>query len=105
MLGMLAGSAYTARPQIRIQAHVSRCGPPRSSILTLWLGCRDVPYGFDFLAENVMDPSHVAHSHHGVLGHRQNVGPKSSGLPNSDYECAMHQSLAASNPNVQLQGS
>ncbi|KAK9812601.1 hypothetical protein WJX72_000303 [[Myrmecia] bisecta] len=31
---------------------------------------RDVPYGFDVLAENVLDPSHVPFAHHGILGKR-----------------------------------
>ncbi len=31
----------------------------------------DLPYGWDFLVENLMDPSHVAFSHHGILGKRQ----------------------------------
>lgn len=29
--------------------------------------CRDLPYGFDFLTENVIDPAHVSFSHHGIL--------------------------------------
>lgn len=39
----------------------------------LWLShwfVRDVPYGFESLAENIMDPSHVQFSHHKVIGHR-----------------------------------
>ena len=32
--------------------------------------CADLPYGWDFLVENLMDPSHVAFSHHGILGKR-----------------------------------
>ncbi|KAK9908986.1 hypothetical protein WJX75_005595 [Coccomyxa subellipsoidea] len=31
---------------------------------------RDFPYGWDVLAENLLDPSHVNFSHHGVLGNR-----------------------------------
>ena len=30
----------------------------------------DLPYSWDFLVENLMDPSHVAFSHHGILGKR-----------------------------------
>ncbi|CAL5224847.1 g7603 [Coccomyxa viridis] len=35
---------------------------------------RDLPYGWDFLVENLMDPSHVAFSHHGILGKRDAPG-------------------------------
>ena len=42
----------------------------------LWLAnwfVRDLPYGADVLAENVLDPSHVPWSHHGVIGNRNKV--------------------------------
>lgn len=32
---------------------------------------RDLPYGWDFLVENLVDPSHVNYAHHGVIGNRQ----------------------------------
>lgn len=31
---------------------------------------RDFPYAWDVLAENLLDPSHVNFSHHGVIGNR-----------------------------------
>mmetsp|Transcript_11955 Transcript_11955/g.21705 ORF Transcript_11955/g.21705 Transcript_11955/m.21705 type:complete len:658 (-) Transcript_11955:1360-3333(-) len=31
---------------------------------------RDMPYGWDYFMENVMDPAHVAVSHHGIVGNR-----------------------------------
>eukprot|EP00878_Enallax_costatus_P015580 GHUV01016320.1.p1 GENE.GHUV01016320.1~~GHUV01016320.1.p1 ORF type:complete len:530 (+),score=157.13 GHUV01016320.1:235-1824(+) len=31
---------------------------------------RDVPLSFDVIMENLTDPAHVAHSHHGVIGSR-----------------------------------
>lgn len=31
---------------------------------------RDLPYSFDSLVENVVDPAHVPFSHHGVMGNR-----------------------------------
>jgi phenylpropionate dioxygenase-like ring-hydroxylating dioxygenase large terminal subunit len=31
---------------------------------------RDFPYAWDVLAENLLDPSHVNWSHHGVIGNR-----------------------------------
>lgn len=40
----------------------------RASRLT-W-NIRDVPYGWDYFMENVMDPAHVAVSHHGITGNR-----------------------------------
>eukprot|EP01041_Mallomonas_annulata_P001378 gene1378-2652_t len=31
---------------------------------------RDLPYGYDTLAENVLDPAHVPFAHHGIQGNR-----------------------------------
>uniref|UniRef100_A0A7S3JTP5 Rieske domain-containing protein n=1 Tax=Aureoumbra lagunensis TaxID=44058 RepID=A0A7S3JTP5_9STRA len=31
---------------------------------------RDLPYGYDFFLENVMDPAHVTVSHHNIVGNR-----------------------------------
>ncbi|CAN1229935.1 Protochlorophyllide-dependent translocon component 52, chloroplastic [Linum grandiflorum] len=31
------------------------------------LGVRDLPFGYDFLLENVMDPAHVPYAHYGLL--------------------------------------
>ncbi|GAB4819704.1 hypothetical protein N2152v2_006750 [Parachlorella kessleri] len=36
---------------------------------------RDIPYSFDFLLENVLDPSHILFAHHGVLGRREDAVP------------------------------
>lgn len=36
---------------------------------------RELPYGLDILLENVLDPSHVPFSHHGVIGDRNKVMP------------------------------
>ena len=36
---------------------------------------REMPYGHDILLENVLDPSHVPFSHHGVIGDRNKVMP------------------------------
>lgn len=36
---------------------------------------REMPYGYDILLENVLDPSHVPFSHHGVIGDRNKVMP------------------------------
>ncbi|KAL3160408.1 hypothetical protein ABBQ32_010732 [Trebouxia sp. C0010 RCD-2024] len=38
---------------------------------------REMPYGHDILLENVLDPSHVPFSHHGVIGDRNKVMPSS----------------------------
>jgi phenylpropionate dioxygenase-like ring-hydroxylating dioxygenase large terminal subunit len=32
---------------------------------------RDLPYGWDFLVENLVDPSHVNYAHHGIIGNRR----------------------------------
>ena len=48
--------------------------PPMADVifLTPWY-VRDAPFNADVLAENVLDPSHVAFSHHGYLGNRYKV--------------------------------
>lgn len=37
------------------------------SFISDWF-VRDLPYGYDALVENLLDPSHVPFSHHGVMG-------------------------------------
>lgn len=34
---------------------------------------RELPYGFDVLLENLVDPSHVPFTHSGVIGDRNDV--------------------------------
>lgn len=34
-----------------------------------------MPFGHDILLENILDPSHVPFSHHGVIGDRNKVEP------------------------------
>jgi len=36
---------------------------------------RDMPYGWDYFTENVLDPAHVAVSHHGLVGSRYDGQP------------------------------
>mmetsp|Transcript_36903 Transcript_36903/g.67522 ORF Transcript_36903/g.67522 Transcript_36903/m.67522 type:complete len:546 (-) Transcript_36903:302-1939(-) len=36
---------------------------------------RELPYSFDFLVENFMDPSHIPFAHHGLQGTREDGGP------------------------------
>ena len=69
-----------ASPQGRAESlSISTCAPPEhdeSSQQLLWLApwfIRDVPYGADVLAENILDPSHVQFSHHKVIGNRNAV--------------------------------
>lgn len=49
-------------------------GPDMSDVIYVadWF-VRDVPFNADVLAENILDPSHVAFSHHGILGNRYKV--------------------------------
>ena len=47
---------------------------PRTVWIARWFS-RSLPYGADVLAENVLDPSHVGFSHHGILGNRNTVRP------------------------------
>lgn len=39
-------------------------------ILPMTYNFRDLPYGWDMFMENVLDPSHVPVSHHGIVGNR-----------------------------------
>ncbi|KAK3026382.1 hypothetical protein RJ639_040471 [Escallonia herrerae] len=32
------------------------------------MGNRDIPYGYEVLAENLMDPAHVPYAHYGIMG-------------------------------------
>ncbi|KAK1562102.1 hypothetical protein Q3G72_006335 [Acer saccharum] len=34
---------------------------------TKLMGNRDIPYGYDVLVENLMDPAHVPYAHHGIM--------------------------------------
>lgn len=34
---------------------------------------RDLPYGWDYFIENVIDPAHVTVSHHGIMGKREDA--------------------------------
>jgi len=36
---------------------------------------RDVPYSFDIVLENLLDPSHVPFTHHATIGKRDYAGP------------------------------
>ncbi len=39
-------------------------------VVKLFWNIRDLPYGWDFFMENVVDPAHVPVSHHGIVGNR-----------------------------------
>ena len=57
---------------VRQPTEVPLVDDPTAVHLARWF-MRDLPYSADILAENVMDPDHVAYSHHGILGNRDNV--------------------------------
>mmetsp|Transcript_37799 Transcript_37799/g.85145 ORF Transcript_37799/g.85145 Transcript_37799/m.85145 type:complete len:561 (-) Transcript_37799:51-1733(-) len=42
---------------------------------------RDMPYGYDGLIENLLDPSHVPFAHHGLQGTRDDAKPMSMTVP------------------------
>ncbi|GLJ46453.1 hypothetical protein SUGI_0979090 [Cryptomeria japonica] len=46
------------------------------------LSMRDIPYGYEILTENLMDPSHVPYAHHGLVA--QTDTARVSGSPKSD---------------------
>ncbi|CAM9359874.1 unnamed protein product [Ascophyllum nodosum] len=50
--------------------------PPGKKLVAAAITQRDLPYGWDFFMENVVDSSHVEVAHHGVMGNRYNVKPK-----------------------------
>lgn len=56
-------AAATSTPPIRDEIDDSRVVKPQWNF-------RDLPYGWDFFCENVMDPAHVSVSHHGITGSR-----------------------------------
>ncbi|KAG6541614.1 hypothetical protein Mapa_017007 [Marchantia paleacea] len=39
------------------------------------IGMTDVPYGYEFLTENLLDPSHVPFAHHKIQGNRSSARP------------------------------
>ncbi|KDP42103.1 hypothetical protein JCGZ_01891 [Jatropha curcas] len=39
---------------------------------TKLMGNRDIPYGYDVLVENLMDPAHVPYAHYGIMRMRKN---------------------------------
>ncbi|KAL3940045.1 MAG: hypothetical protein SGARI_001142 [Bacillariaceae sp.] len=44
---------------------------------------RDLPYGWDSLVENLIDPSHVPFAHHGLQGKREDAIPINMTVPES----------------------
>ncbi|KAG7338925.1 ring-hydroxylating dioxygenase, large terminal subunit [Nitzschia inconspicua] len=44
---------------------------------------RDLPYGWDTLVENLIDPSHVPFAHHGLQGKREDAIPINMTVPQS----------------------
>jgi phenylpropionate dioxygenase-like ring-hydroxylating dioxygenase large terminal subunit len=44
---------------------------------------RDLPYGWDSLVENLIDPSHVPFAHHGLQGKRDDAIPINMTVPDS----------------------
>lgn len=64
---------------------------------------RELPYGWDILVENVMDPAHVDFAHHGVPGQDNRYNTEiwrmdlaESAEPNSG--CVVHVSASKSGP-------
>ena len=47
---------------------------------------RDLPYGWDTLVENIVDPSHVPFAHHGLQGKRTDAVPINMTVPTSKGE-------------------
>ncbi|CAM9359646.1 unnamed protein product [Ascophyllum nodosum] len=53
---------------------------PGKKVLKNAVTQRDLPYGWDTFMENVMDPTHVEVSHHGLMGNRYKAKPKPAEL-------------------------
>jgi len=70
-------------------AHQLRSVKPGASTYT-----RDLPYGWETLLENIVDPSHVPFAHHGMQGKREDAiainmsGPIAIGAHGFDFEFA-----------------
>eukprot|EP00291_Cryptomonas_curvata_P018216 CAMPEP_0172166996 /NCGR_PEP_ID=MMETSP1050-20130122/9318_1 /TAXON_ID=233186 /ORGANISM="Cryptomonas curvata, Strain CCAP979/52" /LENGTH=244 /DNA_ID=CAMNT_0012837721 /DNA_START=174 /DNA_END=905 /DNA_ORIENTATION=- len=44
-------------------------------LVNLTFNVRDLPYSFDFLLENFMDPAHIPFAHHSLQGRREDGSP------------------------------
>lgn len=66
------GEAAAEESEAREPASHPLADDPNALWIARWFS-RDLPYGSDVLAENVLDPSHVGFSHHGILGNRYKV--------------------------------
>jgi len=50
---------------------------------------RDMPYGYDGLIENLLDPSHVPFAHHGLQGTRDDAKPMTMTVPKVQASAAV----------------
>jgi len=64
-----------SKPAAHPEAMVAGVDPDASTYT------RDVPYGWDTLLENIVDPSHIPFAHHGLQGKRTDAIPINMSLP------------------------
>ena len=65
-----SGALAQSESQLRTPRIVPELENDSDRIVHLFWNIRDLPYGWDFFIENVVDPAHVPVSHHGIVGNR-----------------------------------
>lgn len=66
---------------------------------------RDVPYSWDTLLENIIDPSHVPHAHHGLQGKRSDAIPINMTQPSSISATGFNMTFADRTRNMMRQST
>jgi phenylpropionate dioxygenase-like ring-hydroxylating dioxygenase large terminal subunit len=69
-----SGSQARQESQLRTPRIIPELEHDSDKVVKLFWNIRDLPYGWDFFMENVMDPAHVSVSHHGITGSRYQDG-------------------------------
>jgi phenylpropionate dioxygenase-like ring-hydroxylating dioxygenase large terminal subunit len=75
VLSVQADGSIAATPEALMAYSSGRGGTATSSYT------RDLPYGWDTLVENLIDPSHVPFAHHGLQGKRTDATPINMTVP------------------------
>ncbi|MEM7554600.1 MAG: Rieske 2Fe-2S domain-containing protein [Cyanobacteria bacterium P01_A01_bin.84] len=65
-----SGSQAQVESQLKQLPLISELESNSSNVKKLFWYVRDLPYGWEFLMENLLDPAHVPVSHHGITGNR-----------------------------------
>ncbi|MGB7413823.1 MAG: Rieske 2Fe-2S domain-containing protein [Thermosynechococcaceae cyanobacterium] len=68
-----SGAKAQLESQMREPRIISELEDQSGRVKKLFWYVRDLPYGWDFFIENVIDPAHVTVSHHGIMGKREDA--------------------------------